>query len=133
MYSICLDDDEVEADLDWDCIEHGHTGVATSSTVSDHPESETEPQGRRYEDTSGGSDEEFGGSTQIAPKRKKGGYDSRVEQILYENPDLPILIVEAGKSLENGGKFIVYTIRTGVSTQASYGTVFGMADPVAGS
>ena len=44
----------------------------------------------------------------------QGGYDSRIEQILYENPDLPILIVDAGKSVESGGKYIVYTIRTGV-------------------
>jgi hypothetical protein len=50
-----------------------------------------------------------------APRRKPGGYDSRIEQILYENPKLPILITEAGKSLESGGRYIVYTIRTGVS------------------
>ena len=46
--------------------------------------------------------------------RKKGGYDSRIEQILYENPDLQIIITDAGKSHESGGSFIVYTIRTGV-------------------
>ena len=46
--------------------------------------------------------------------RKKGGYDSRIEQILYENEDLQILITDAGKSHENGGSYIVYTIRTGV-------------------
>ncbi|EOD47803.1 putative sorting nexin-41 protein [Neofusicoccum parvum UCRNP2] len=44
---------------------------------------------------------------------KKGGYDSRIEQILYENPELPILITDAGKSAEGGGKYIVYAIRTG--------------------
>lgn len=114
MYSICLDDDDPEADIDWERIEHAIPGVGTPSTTSDHPESETEPQTRQYEDTSGGSDEEFGGSTQVAPKKKKGGYDSRIEQILYENPDLPILILEAGKSLESGGKYIVYSVRTGV-------------------
>jgi hypothetical protein len=48
------------------------------------------------------------------PRRKPGGYDSRIEQILYENPKLPILITDAGKSLESGGRYIVYTIRTGV-------------------
>lgn len=47
-------------------------------------------------------------------KRKPGGYTSRIEQILYENPDRPILITDAGKSLESGGRYIVYTIRTGV-------------------
>ncbi|KAI9876860.1 MAG: Sorting nexin, cytoplasm-to-vacuole targeting pathway/endosomal sorting [Pleopsidium flavum] len=45
--------------------------------------------------------------------RKKGVYDSRIEQILYENPDLPIIITDAGKNHESGGSYIVYTIRTG--------------------
>jgi hypothetical protein len=125
MYSICLDDDDHETDPDWERIEHPHAGVGTPSTASEHAENEAEPQQRQYEDTSGGSDEEFGGSTQVAPKRKKGGYDSRIEQILYENPDLPILIVDAGKSLESGGKFIVYTIRTGVSPQSLSAALFG--------
>jgi hypothetical protein len=49
--------------------------------------------------------------------RKRGVYDSRIEQILYENPDLPILITDAGKNHEGGGSFIVYTIRTGVRIQ----------------
>jgi len=44
---------------------------------------------------------------------KKGGYDSRIEQILYENPDLDIQIVHAGKNTEGGGSYIAYTIRTG--------------------
>ncbi|KAI0526579.1 hypothetical protein F5B22DRAFT_655707 [Xylaria bambusicola] len=56
------------------------------------------------------SDDDF---NQPTPRRKPGGYDSRIEQILYENPELPILITDAGKSTESGGKFIVYTIRTG--------------------
>ncbi|KAH7038150.1 uncharacterized protein B0I36DRAFT_284171 [Microdochium trichocladiopsis] len=61
------------------------------------------------------SDEDFNArsTSQLPPKRKPGGYDSRIEQILYENPELPILITDAGKSVESGGKYIVYTIRTG--------------------
>ncbi|KAJ4392219.1 Sorting nexin, cytoplasm-to-vacuole targeting pathway/endosomal sorting [Gnomoniopsis smithogilvyi] len=58
-----------------------------------------------------GEDEEV--QAQLVPRRKPGGYDSRIEQILYENPALPILITDAGKSLESGGRHIVYTIRTG--------------------
>lgn len=50
----------------------------------------------------------------MAPRRKPGGYDSRIEQILYENPELPILITDAGKSPDSGGRYIVYTIRTDV-------------------
>jgi hypothetical protein len=47
---------------------------------------------------------------------KKGGYDSRVEQWLYENPGSSILITYAGKNLEGGGGYIAYTINTGVCT-----------------
>jgi hypothetical protein len=50
----------------------------------------------------------------VMGRKKKGGYDSRIEQILYENPELPILITDAGKNHEGGGGYIVYTIRTGV-------------------
>lgn len=61
------------------------------------------------------SDEEYAAQVKDAQiKPKQGGYDSRIEQILHENPKLPILIVDAGKSSESGGKYIVYTIRTGV-------------------
>jgi hypothetical protein len=115
MHSICLDDDEPDTDNDWEHVEHGFAGPRTPSTISDHPEGESDLPAQRYDDTSDGSDEEYGGSTQVAARKKKGGYDSRIEQILYENPDLPILIVDAGKSVESGGKYIVYTIRTGVS------------------
>lgn len=59
-------------------------------------------------------DEDDEVQAQMVPRRKPGGYDSRTEQILYENPALPILITDAGKSLESGGRYIVYTIRTGV-------------------
>lgn len=44
---------------------------------------------------------------------KQGGYESRVEQLLWESPD-PILITHAGKNSESGGGYIVYTIQTGV-------------------
>lgn len=59
------------------------------------------------------SDDDEDYSQQRGP-RKKGGYDSRIEQILYENEDLQILITDAGKSHESGGSYISYTIRTGV-------------------
>lgn len=55
------------------------------------------------------------------PRRRPGGFNSRIEQILYENPNMPIMITDAGKSVESGGRFIVYTIKTGVSrTQLSF-------------
>lgn len=49
-----------------------------------------------------------------AGKSSPKSYESRILQILHENPDLPIQITDAGKSMESGGKYIVYTIRTGV-------------------
>ena len=54
---------------------------------------------------------------------KKGGYDSRVEQWLYENPDTPILITHAGKNVEGGGNWITYTIATGVGKSNARGRV----------
>ncbi|CDM34344.1 hypothetical protein DTO013E5_2267 [Penicillium roqueforti] len=53
---------------------------------------------------------EYGAASEQYPR--KSVYDSRIEQILYENPDMPILITDAGKNHEGGGGFIVYTIRT---------------------
>ena len=48
-------------------------------------------------------------------RRKKGGYSSRIEQILWETKELDVYIIDAGKNVDGtGGNFIVYTIRTGV-------------------
>lgn len=58
------------------------------------------------------------GDQRVQPK--KGGYDSRVEQFLYENPASGILITYAGKNLEGGGGYIAYTINTGVRTERHY-------------
>ena len=43
----------------------------------------------------------------------KEAYDSRIQQLLYENPELEIHITDAGKSSDGG--YIVYRIRTGVT------------------
>lgn len=64
--------------------------------------------------------EEVVAEEDVRPKRKPGGYNSRIEQILYENPEMPIMITDAGKSLESGGRYIVYTIRTGVRRPLTY-------------
>lgn len=113
MESICLDDSN-ETDPDWDFLEPAIAGPRTPSSGSDHQDSPLDTQQKYQHETSDGSDDEYADQGQKAPRRKKGGYDSRIEQILYENPELPVLIVDAGKSLESGGKYIVYTIRTGV-------------------
>ncbi|KAH8690207.1 putative autophagy protein Atg20 [Talaromyces proteolyticus] len=66
---------------------------------------------RLTEDTD--DEDDYGVQATPPVGRKKGVYDSRIEQILYENPELPILITDAGKNHEGGGGYIVYTIRTG--------------------
>lgn len=88
-----------DTDSDWEYVDTPHTAEGNSY----HAQA-TVPEG----------DDESDNDSQLAPRVKPGGYDSRVEQILYEKPDLPILITDAGKSLESGGRYIVYTIRTGV-------------------
>lgn len=90
-------------------------GFERSSTpTSDHEPSHNDPpefvsQARDLSDED--EDEDY---VQHRRPQKKGGYDSRIEQILYENEDLQILITDAGKSHESGGSYIAYTIRTGV-------------------
>ncbi|TVY15265.1 Sorting nexin-41 [Lachnellula arida] len=107
--------DDTDIAADWQFVDQAYNGPRTPSTISDNADHDTDTHPQQYQnDTSdAGSDEEYDGGSKAAPRRKKGGYDSRIEQILYENPELPILIVDAGKSSESGGKYIVYTIRTG--------------------
>ncbi|RYO75430.1 hypothetical protein DL766_010016 [Monosporascus sp. MC13-8B] len=81
-----------------------------SSTSEDAP-----PRSHQQPPRDTDSEEDYGANSggHRPPRRKPGGYNSRIEQILYENPELPILITDAGKSMETGGRYIVYTIRTG--------------------
>jgi len=80
-----------------------------SSPTNEPPEFVSRPRDLSDDDEDDYNQQRSGGIP-----RKKGGYDSRIEQILYENPDLQIIITDAGKSHESGGSYIVYTIRTGV-------------------
>lgn len=95
-----------DTDSDWDCVDPQY----------DMPPAPEQPHQSGYNAPAHAidSDEDDEVQAQLVPRRKPGGYDSRIEQILYENPALPILITDAGKSLESGGRHIVYTIRTGV-------------------
>ncbi|KAK8125435.1 PX domain-containing protein [Apiospora kogelbergensis] len=84
----------------------------TPSTTSE----EAPPPPRSYgqEVSDADSDEEYAAQARAqVPRQKPGGYGSRIEQVIYENPELPIMITDAGKSAESGGRYIVYTIRTG--------------------
>ncbi|KAK4169221.1 putative sorting nexin-41 [Cladorrhinum sp. PSN259] len=82
-----------------------HTPSSTSDEVHHHPPLESSNADTEEEDDARDRGE-------LVPRRKPGGYDSRIEQMLYEHPEMPILIMEAGKSLESG-RYIVYTIKTG--------------------
>lgn len=91
----------------------GTNTVADTEQAGTPPSSQSSPQNNpafysRHQDLSEDEDEQS--HSQTAPR--KGGYDGRIQQILYENPELEILIVEASKSPD--GNFIAYRIRTGV-------------------
>lgn len=85
------------------------TPPSSHSSGNDPPEFVSRPQTLSEDDDDENYDQPGHGY-----QRQKGAYDSRIQQILYENPDLPIIITDAGKNHESGGSFIVYTIRTGV-------------------
>lgn len=80
-----------------------------SSPANDPPEFVSQPQ-----EISDDDHEEDAHPRSGDPPSKKGAYDSRIEQLLYEDQDLQIIIVDAGKTQEGGGSYISYTIRTGV-------------------
>jgi hypothetical protein len=107
--SIPLDapDHGADADADWVDVDPRYDVPSTPSSTGD--------EAPRHESTDAESEEEENARShgELVPRTKPGGYDSRIEQMLYENPELPILITEAGKSTENG-RYIVYTIKTGV-------------------
>lgn len=114
METIDLDDSSDSTDADWETLDQRFDIPQTPSTTSDEA-----PQNRSH--TLPDSEAESSDNEPIArdrgdlvPRPKPGGYESRVEQILWENPSMTILITDAGKSAESGGKYIVYTIRTGV-------------------
>ncbi len=102
-----------DADSGWEDIDTGYDVPQTPSSASD----DTPPHpsyARGASDTGSGEEDSADAHGELVPRRKPGGYDSRIEQILYENPELPILITHAGRSLESGARYIVYTIKTGV-------------------
>ncbi|KAF2862300.1 hypothetical protein K470DRAFT_243317 [Piedraia hortae CBS 480.64] len=78
----------------------------SSESSEDEQHSPDVLQSTSLDDTDGGAPAET-----IAPR--EGGYDSRIQQILHEQPDVAIQIVHAGKNSEGSGGYIVYTIRTG--------------------
>ncbi|KAK0343861.1 Sorting nexin, cytoplasm-to-vacuole targeting pathway/endosomal sorting [Friedmanniomyces endolithicus] len=108
---------------------HNHTAILANAVgidlfVPDLTRPDTPPSGRSSPDQpnfisrpSDLSDEELdderppGTDAKVQPK--EGGYDSRIEQVLYEHPQMEIQIVHAGKNTEGGGGYITYTIRTG--------------------
>lgn len=88
-----------------------------SDTSSQHSEAIADTAEQK-EIPGSGEDE----ATGPGPVPKKDSYESRIERLLYEHPNLQISITNAGKNLEGGGNYIVYTIRTYVSS--SYTMLF---------
>ncbi|RKF65741.1 Sorting nexin-41 [Golovinomyces cichoracearum] len=109
-YGIAFEQNEVAA---YEDPQHALRGSRTHS-INEINDSNNEAYPKfKNNDSDTEKEEKEEQSPSLIQRRSKVGYDSRIEQILYENPELPILIVDAGKSLENGSKYIVYTIRTG--------------------
>jgi hypothetical protein len=121
MQTVCLDDPPPPAsdfllsdsEEDWELLANPLPRLTAQTSYEDPSDfAQSRPAGYDQPDD---SDEGEYASENLANSRpgpKPGGYSSRIEQILYENPDLPILITEAGRGTD-GSKYIVYTIRTG--------------------
>lgn len=111
MYSVFLGNYD-DSDTDWYVVAHNTSESAGPDAFADPPDFAQSAGFVNESDSEEGYASEALGNSRPGPK--PGGYDSRVEQLLYENPNLPILITEAGKGAD-GTKYIAYTIRTGVS------------------
>lgn len=111
MYSVFLGNYD-DSDTDWHVLAHNTSESAAPDAFADPPDFAQSAGFVNESDSEEGYASEALGNSRPGPK--PGGYDSRVEQLLYENPNLPILITEAGKGAD-GTKYIAYTIRTGVS------------------
>ncbi len=125
LHDVALDASDDGTDSDWDLVDPRYDAQQTPSTTSDEaPESQN--QAREFSDPDTDEEADAHAHGELIPRRKPGGYDSRVEQMLYENPELPILITDAGKSSESGGRYIVYTIKTGVGQGRSWSSIAGL-------
>ncbi|KIW44714.1 uncharacterized protein PV06_03166 [Exophiala oligosperma] len=82
-----------------------------ASTPDTSHSSPTQPQYYSRPEQPTDDEEDYNQQADTSHVPPKGGYDSRVQQILYENPELGIVITDAGKSSDGG--YIVYKIRTG--------------------
>ncbi len=110
MEGISLDSDD-DSDADWEVVGLHNTDITDPETPTNPPDL---AQSDGYHHDTDESDDEYRSEAleNSRPGPKPGGYSGRIEQILYENPNLPILITDAGKG-SDGTKYIVYTIRTG--------------------
>ncbi len=112
------------SDDEWEHVDPRFDAPNTPSTTG---EDVTSPS-LSYDSGASALDGRDDETAEAEPRRKPGGYESRIEQILYENPKLVIMITDAGKSPESGGKYIVYTIRTGVCSSLTLNFPSYMAD-----
>ena len=105
-------DDSEDEDIDWTLIGPNLDDSTDPSSYSKPPDFE-QSAGFQHDDTDSEEDYRSEALENSMPGPKPGGYAGRIEQILYESPNLPILITDAGKG-SDGTNYIVYTIRTGV-------------------
>jgi len=117
MHSVPLDSPSDDTDDEWELLDSRYD-IPPHLPSAPSDEATARPKDHSDVDSDGSADSLAHG--ELVPRRKPGGYDSRVEQMLYENPELPILIIDAGKSSESGGRYIVYTIKTGVCSRSLF-------------
>lgn len=89
-----------------------HAGTVGDNNSSTHDDDDEHDEDR--DDLENIQVDEYGRAVGGFERTAGYGFQNRIQQILDEDPDLPILIVDAGKNVESGGSYIVYTIRTGV-------------------
>ena len=105
--------DEASFESDWDFLGNDLNDDSTNPSSYTNPPDFAQSAGFQHDDSDSEEDYRSEALENSRPGPKPGGYGGRIEQILYENPNLPILITDAGKGTD-GSKYIVYTIRTGV-------------------
>lgn len=105
--------DEASFESDWDYLGNDLNDDSTNPSSYANPPDFAQSAGFQHDDSDSEEDYRSEALGNSRPGPKPGGYGGRIEQILYENPNLPILITDAGKGTD-GSKYIVYTIRTGV-------------------
>jgi len=56
-----------------------------------------------------------GGASGVVSREKEGESCCKIDDVLRKNPEMRIVITDAGKASDGGANFIAYTIEVGVT------------------